>query len=105
MSRRLWTVLLALVALTPWPALAQQGIPAFTSAPAPAFSSRRPISVSVEPGDTDWHPAAWHDNRARILIGPGSAVGELDEGTYGVWVRVTTAEERPVIRSGTIKIT
>jgi len=24
---------------------------------------------------------------------------------YGVWVRVTTAEERPVIRSGTIKIT
>lgn len=74
------------------------------------YTTSMPVEIAivpygVEPGDTDWHPAAWHDNRARILIGPGSAVGELDEGTYGVWVRVTTAEERPVIRSGTIKIT
>jgi len=63
------------------------------------------VPIGIEPSDADWKPAAWHNGQARILIGPGSPVGELDEGMYGVWVRVTTAEERPVIRSGTIKIT
>lgn len=47
MSRRLWTVLLALVALTPWPALAQQGIPAFTSAPAPGGGQTYTLSIQT----------------------------------------------------------
>lgn len=63
------------------------------------------VPYGVEPDDDDWTTAAWVDGAARLLIGPGSTFGELDEGDYGAWVRVTTSEERPVIYSGIVKIT
>lgn len=74
------------------------------------YTTSMPVEIAlvpygVEPGDGDWVTASWAGGAARLLIGPGSAVGELDEGAYGAWVRVTTAEERPVIYSGIVKIT
>lgn len=74
------------------------------------YTTSMPVEIAivpygVEPSDDDWAPAMWQDGKARILIGPGSTFGELDEGAYGVWVRVTTGEERPVIRSGPLRIT
>lgn len=74
------------------------------------YTTAMPVEIAIvpygiEPSDADWAPASWQGGQARILIGPGSAVGELDEGLYGVWVRVTTPEEAPVLHSGTIKIT
>ncbi len=74
------------------------------------YTTSMPVELAIvpygtEPGDDDWTAAAWVDGAARLLIGPGSSFGELDEGDYGAWVRVTTSEERPVVYSGIIKIT
>lgn len=63
------------------------------------------VAASVEPSADDWHAAVWESGTAKLLIGPGSTFGELDEGTYAAWVRVTASEERPVLRSGTVRIT
>jgi hypothetical protein len=63
------------------------------------------VAYGVEPGTSDWKTAAWDDGNARILLGAGTAVGELDEGMYGVWVKVTATGEAPVMYSGGIRIT
>ncbi len=63
------------------------------------------VAAGVEPDADDWNAAAWESGTAKLLIGPGSTFGELDEGTYAAWVRVTASEERPVMRSGTVRIT
>lgn len=61
----------------------------------------------IEPGADDYHPAQWDVTRgtAKILMGAGSALGTLTEGLYGLWVKPVTADEEPVIPSGTIRIT
>jgi hypothetical protein len=74
------------------------------------YTTSMPVDIAlvpygVEPDDDDWTTAAWAGGAARLLIGPGSTFGTLDEGDYGAWVRVTTAEEQPVIYSGIVKIT
>ena len=63
------------------------------------------VAYGVEPDGDDWHTAAWDGAAAKVKIGTGTSVGELDEGTYGVWVRVTTADEVPVLYAGAIRIT
>ncbi len=64
------------------------------------------VAYGAEPASGDWKTAAWDSTDAKILIGPGSsAVGALTEGVYGVWVRITTVEEKPVLYSGAVRIT
>lgn len=64
------------------------------------------VAYGAEPASGDWKTAAWDSGVAKILIGPGSsAVGALVEGIYGVWVRITTVEEEPVLYSGAVRIT
>lgn len=62
------------------------------------------IPYGADPVSADWHAAAWDGINAKILVGPGSAL-ELAEAIYGVWVRITTAEEKPVLYSGIVRIT
>jgi len=61
-----------------------------------------------EPTEDDWVPAEWANVTpqgadAQVLIGPGGAI-QLEDGTYQVWVRVTTALEVPVLHAGQIVI-
>lgn len=61
-----------------------------------------------EPAELDWNDADWANIApagadARILIGPGAV--ELTDGTWQMWVRVTTSAEVPVMRAGEIVIT
>jgi hypothetical protein len=63
------------------------------------------IPYDIEPDTDDWKTAVWDGSHAKVKIGTGTAVGALDEGLYGVWVKVTTADETPVIPSGSIRIT
>lgn len=63
------------------------------------------VAYDTEPGPGDWKPAAWDDGNAKVKIGSGTPVGELNEGQYGVWVKVSAAEETPVLYSGAIRIT
>lgn len=62
------------------------------------------IAYGADPVSADWKTAAWDGTDAKILVGPGSAL-ELAEAIYGVWVRITTAEEKPVLYSGAVRIT
>ena len=62
------------------------------------------IAYGADPVEGDWKTAAWDGTDAKILIGPGSTL-VLAEATYGVWVRITTAEEKPVLYSGAVRIT
>jgi hypothetical protein len=63
---------------------------------------------AAKPTAPDWKAAAW-DNitpagaDARILIGPGTTAVLVD-GTYQMWVRVTTVAEEPVLRAGPVVI-
>lgn len=57
-----------------------------------------------EPAEDDWAAAAWDASRAKILIGPGTAM-ELPDGLYRIWVRVSAAPEKPVLPSSLLQIT
>ncbi len=68
------------------------------------------VNPSAEPAEGDWHTAAWDSTTedgatAKILVGPGEGAVTLADGTYRAWVRVTSAEERPVLSSGLVPIT
>lgn len=62
------------------------------------------VGYGAEPGSGDWKTAVWDSTNAKMLIGLGTQTA-LIEGVYGVWVRITTAEERPVLYSGAVRIT
>lgn len=64
---------------------------------------------AAEPGEEDWVAASWANVTpqgadARILVGPGGDVEPAD-GTWQVWVRVTSAPEVPVLYSGPVQVT
>lgn len=63
------------------------------------------MPYDVEPDTSDWKIAQWDEGYAKVKIGAGTSVGALDEGTYGVWVKVTAADEAPVLYSGMVRIT
>ncbi len=64
------------------------------------------VAYGAEPASGDWKTAAWDGTDIKALIGPGSStIGALAEGVYGVWVRITTVEEKPVLYSGAVRIT
>lgn len=71
-----------------------------------------PIQVAFvgdgEPVEADWSPGSWETiggrYYARALVGPGGDV-QLVNGRYAMWVRITAAPEKPVIRAGGVYIT
>jgi hypothetical protein len=94
------------------------GIPCYPSStveyvPVPVtgtYTTDTPVAMAVvpygiEPDADDYHDAAWDNGYAKVKIGAGSDVGQLDEGMYGVWVKVTAADEEPVMKAGPIRVT
>lgn len=56
------------------------------------------IEVSFGTPD-NWHPVDDYTGSAvRILVGPGTGVGQLPAGVVDVYVRVTSNPERPILR-------
>lgn len=72
-------------------------------------ASAYPVEIAIvresegEPEDSDYHAAQWDAGAATIVIGAGSDV-PLTPGLYVVWTRVTTDDQRPVRRSGTLTV-
>lgn len=59
-----------------------------------------------DPDSGDWETAAWFNSQASILIGSGTAIGALTKGvTYGIWVRITSLPETPVLGPYDLHIT
>lgn len=73
-----------------------------------------PDDDGTAPGDAAFQSATWetHTDAAgrekwwvKISIGPGTDVGQLDEGHHQCWVQVTvSANEKPVLRAGILTI-
>lgn len=64
---------------------------------------------TAEPDSGDWETADWANLSpagadARILVGPGGAV-TLTDGTWQMWVRVTSTPEMPVLHAGPVQVT
>ena len=81
----------------------------YLSVPVTGALGTEPVEMAVvaaggEPVEADWKAAAWADGEVRILIGPGTLL-PLDEGDYGVWVRIDSPPEAPVLLAGRIKVT
>lgn len=56
------------------------------------------VPQGQDPAGGDWKTAAWIGSSAAVLIGTGSTVGALTRGlTYGVWVKITSSPEVPVL--------
>jgi hypothetical protein len=61
---------------------------------------------------TSWATASWETDStvspakyyARVLIGPGSNIGQLAIGIYNVFVKITDSPEVPIKYAGQIEI-
>jgi hypothetical protein len=73
----------------------------------PVFMAVMPYDIEPEPDGDHWHDAEWdtESNTVRAMYGGDTGIGQLDEGRYVIWVKLVTAEEQPLIRSGSIRIT
>lgn len=76
------------------------GSPDLNTDPELAF-----LPTQGNPDEDDWHPATWHEGSARLQVGPGGDVTDLDEGHYRIWIRFTAGPERPVINAGLLILT
>jgi hypothetical protein len=63
------------------------------------------LTTAGTPDDEDWHTAEWHEGTARIRIGPGGDVTDLEPGRYRIHIRFTAGPERPVINVGQLHLT
>ena len=57
----------------------------------------------TEPGDGDWQPADWIGGEAALLVGPGGGV-VYPAGDYMAFAAITAGAERPVLKSGRVRI-
>ncbi|MFD9949713.1 hypothetical protein ACFWYW_55495 [Nonomuraea sp. NPDC059023] len=59
-----------------------------------------------DPESGDWETAAWIGTSASVLIGTGSDIGALTKGAqYGIWVKITSSPEVPVLGPYPLHIT
>lgn len=69
--------------------------------------------VAGTPDEADWNDGTWEASAdtvngidyhlAKLKVGPAGS-GALTVGTLNVWVRITTADETPVIKAGTVTV-
>jgi hypothetical protein len=57
----------------------------------------------AEPLDGDYHAASWIRGEAALLVGPGGGT-VYAPGDYMLFGRITAGAERPVMRSGRVRI-
>jgi hypothetical protein len=62
------------------------------------------VADGQTPDVDDWKVGTWIGSSAAVLIGPGTPLA-LDQGTYDVYVKITSSPEVPVLPSGSIHIT
>lgn len=60
------------------------------------------LTPGVTPGDLDWVAGETFATGAKVLVGPGTDIGELPIGKLSVWVRLTDNPETPVKLAGQI---
>ncbi|MDX3100457.1 hypothetical protein [Nonomuraea angiospora] len=91
----------------PWLSVEYVKVPITTGPPE---LTELPVHMAIlpkgqDPGSGDWKPAAWIGIRASVLIGPGTML-PLDKGlTYGIWVKITSSPETPVLGPFPLHIT
>ena len=56
-----------------------------------------------EPAEGDWQPAIWIGGEAALLVGPDGDV-DYPPGEYMAFARVTAGAERPVMKSGRVRV-
>lgn len=70
------------------------------------------VPDATDPVEADWLPASWEVNLlsgdfdAKIIVGPGSGTITFAKNQHRrPWVRITTPDERPVLKSpGMIRV-
>lgn len=58
-----------------------------------------------DPTGGDWESGTWIGTSAAILIGPATSLPLTKGITYGVWVRITSTPEIPVLGPYSLHIT
>lgn len=73
----------------------------------PGTASLTAAAISLGIGaPTTWIPAdGWDGTTAKLLVGPGSTVGQLTAGAVPVYVKVAAAPETIILSAGPIYVT
>ncbi|MEV4287370.1 hypothetical protein AB0K40_17840 [Nonomuraea bangladeshensis] len=58
-----------------------------------------------DPDTGDWETAVWLGQSAAALIGPGTDFPLVKGVTYGIWVRITSGPEAPLLGPYPLNIT
>jgi hypothetical protein len=69
---------------------------------SPAELDTLPVQMAIvpqgqDPVSGDWKAASWIGTSAAVLIGPGTPLALAKNLTYGVWVKITSSPEIPVL--------
>ncbi|MER7500459.1 hypothetical protein AB0L05_27755 [Nonomuraea pusilla] len=76
----------------------------------PADLAELPVQMAIvpngqDPATGDWKSAVWIGTSAAVLIGPGSGLPLAKGGSYGIWVKITSTPEVPVLGPYPLTIT
>lgn len=63
------------------------------------------VADGQDPAGGDWKTAAWIGDSAALLIGPATLLPLTKGTTYGVWVKITSTPEIPVLGPYKLHIT
>ena len=63
------------------------------------------VPAGQDPAGGDWDSAEWIGTDAAVLIGPTTALPLIKGVTYGIWVKITSAPEIPVLGPYDLHIT
>lgn len=55
------------------------------------------VAVGQDPVGGDWKAASWIGSSASVLIGPATTLPLTKGVKYGVWVKITSSPEIPVL--------
>jgi len=55
------------------------------------------VPQGQDPASGDWKSASWVDTSAAVLIGPATTLPLTKGMNYGVWVKITSSPEIPVL--------
>lgn len=55
------------------------------------------VPQGQDPAGGDWKPATWIGTSASVLIGPATALPLTKGVNYGIWVKITSSPEIPVL--------
>lgn len=63
------------------------------------------VPQGQDPGSGDWKSADWIGSDAAVLIGPATALPLTKGVNYGIWVKITSSPEIPVLGPYDLHIT